>query len=138
VTEQGERPTGSVLRQADALLSAARTVVADHAELRADVRSALAPLRDELVRRELNGIPVSRLKDVTEGRLQLSALERAGYSTVRKVLEAGEYTLLQLPGSTTSSQACCPTSGTATPSPALRPSARPSPPPICAATSRTY
>jgi superfamily II DNA or RNA helicase len=98
VTEQGERPTGSVLRQADALLSAARTVVADHAELRADVRSALAPLRDELVRRELNGIPVSRLKDVTEGRLQLSALERAGYSTVRKVLEAGEYTLLQIPG----------------------------------------
>ncbi|MCZ4096674.1 DEAD/DEAH box helicase [Streptomyces sp. So13.3] len=87
-----------VLLRADALMAAARGVIADHERVRGAVRSALTPLKDELVRRELDGIPVSRLKDVTEGRLRLTALEQAGYSTVRQVLDARRYALQQLPG----------------------------------------
>ncbi|MCM2429337.1 DEAD/DEAH box helicase [Streptomyces sp. RKAG337] len=87
-----------VLLRADALMAAARGVIADHDQARAAVRSALDPLKDELIRRELDGIPVSRLKDVTEGRLRLTALEQAGYSTVRQVLDARQYALQQLPG----------------------------------------
>jgi superfamily II DNA or RNA helicase len=88
----------AVLLQADALLAASRTLLAEHTEVRAGIRQALTPLRDELVRRELDGIPVSRLKDVTEGRLRLGALEQAGYATVRQVLDAGPYALQQIPG----------------------------------------
>ncbi|MBD2830609.1 hypothetical protein ID875_30375 [Streptomyces globisporus] len=49
------------------------------------VRTVLDPLLDSLVGRELAHIPVSRLKDVTEGRLRLGALEQAGFGTVGQV-----------------------------------------------------
>lgn len=100
--EQKLVPSGrnarSVLAQADVLLTAARTVIADHAQVVSEIRAALSPLTDALVRRELDGIPVSRLKDVTEGRLRLGALESAGYTTVGKVLDARPYALQQIPG----------------------------------------
>jgi hypothetical protein len=92
------RSARAVLLQADTLLTAARTVIADHAQARTEIQAALSPLKDALVRRELDGIPVSRLKDVTEGRLRLGALEQAGYATVRQVLDARPYALQQIPG----------------------------------------
>ncbi|MEV0778739.1 DEAD/DEAH box helicase [Streptomyces sp. NPDC050433] len=95
-------PVGSgaraVLDRADRLLASARRVAADHAVVRSGVLSAVAPLRDALVRRELAGIPVARLADVTEGRLRLGALEQAGYSDVGKVLDASAYELRAIPG----------------------------------------
>ncbi|MGP3952628.1 DEAD/DEAH box helicase [Streptomyces sp. 7N604] len=92
------RGAKSLLRRAEALLAAARTVLSDHARVRADIERALSPLRERLVAHELDGIPVSRLKDVTGGRLRLGALEQAGYSTVRQVLDARPYALQQIPG----------------------------------------
>jgi len=80
------------------LYDAARTVLADHDRALEAVRSALAPLRDELVARELESIPVARLKDATEGRLRLAAVEAAGLSSVRAVYEASRYELRQIPG----------------------------------------
>jgi superfamily II DNA or RNA helicase len=80
------------------LYAAARTVLADHDRALEAVRSALAPLRDELVARELESIPVARLKDATEGRLRLAAVEAAGLSSVRAVYEASRYELRQIPG----------------------------------------
>ncbi len=62
------------------------------------VRSALEPLRAELVAQELESIPVARLKDVTEGRLRLGAVEAAGLTSVRAVHQASRYELRQLPG----------------------------------------
>ncbi|NEB89935.1 ATP-dependent helicase, partial [Streptomyces anulatus] len=62
------------------------------------VRSVLDPLLDSLVGRELAAIPVSRLKDVTEGRLRLGALEQAGFGTVGQVHGTHRYELRQLPG----------------------------------------
>ncbi|ROO88552.1 helicase-like protein [Actinocorallia herbida] len=76
----------------------ARGLLEDHDRALAEVHSALAPLREEKARGELAGIPVTRLKDVTEGRLRLGGLEDAGYTTVLDVLEAGPYDLQQVPG----------------------------------------
>ncbi|MFJ9537803.1 DEAD/DEAH box helicase [Streptomyces sp. NPDC101225] len=80
------------------LHDAARTVLADHARALDAVRSALAPLRDELVVEELASIPIGRLKDATEGRLRLAAVEAAGLTSVRAVYEASRYELRQIPG----------------------------------------
>ncbi|WP_334530291.1 helix-hairpin-helix domain-containing protein [Streptomyces sp. B21-105] len=48
--------------------------------------------------KELEFIPVSRLKDVTEGRLRLAAIEAADLRSVRAVYEANRYELRQIPG----------------------------------------
>jgi hypothetical protein len=88
----------SLLAEGAGLHEAARGVLADHARALEAVRAALAPIHAELVGKELESIPVSRLKDVTEGRLRLGALETAGFASVRAVYEAGRYELRQLPG----------------------------------------
>ncbi|MEE1807398.1 DEAD/DEAH box helicase [Streptomyces sp. BE133] len=100
-TEAGA-PTGrdarELLAQAERLLDTARAVLADHARAVDAVHAALTPLLDSLIRRELSAIPVSRLKDVTEGRLRLGAVEQAGFTTVGQVHEANRYELRQIPG----------------------------------------
>ncbi|MET9965668.1 DEAD/DEAH box helicase [Streptomyces sp. NPDC006356] len=80
------------------LYEAAQAVADDHARAVAAVREALAPIHDDLARRELDVIPVARLKDVTEGRLRLGEVEKGGFRTVGQVLDAGPYRLRQLPG----------------------------------------
>ncbi|MFF3329024.1 DEAD/DEAH box helicase [Streptomyces sp. NPDC002888] len=92
------RRVGELHTQGVRLYDAARTLLADHHRALDAVRSALAPLRDELVAKELESIPVSRLKDVTEGRLRLAALEAAGLGSVRAVYEASRFELRQIPG----------------------------------------
>ncbi|MGC5562932.1 DEAD/DEAH box helicase [Streptomyces sp. FR-108] len=105
---EGERAVGGpvavgrkareVIARGERLGGLARDVLADHARAVEQVRAALAPLLAELVAQELEGIPVSRLKDVTEGRLRLGALEGAGFGSVRPVFEASRYELRQIPG----------------------------------------
>jgi superfamily II DNA or RNA helicase len=80
------------------LYDSARTLRDDHTRALDAVRSALEPLRAELVAQELESIPVGRLKDVTEGRLRLGAVEAAGLTSVRAVHEASRFELRQLPG----------------------------------------
>lgn len=80
------------------LYEAARAVLADHARALDAVRAALVPIHAELVGVELESIPVSRLKDVTEGRLRLSALEAAGFESVGAVYGTSRYGLRQVPG----------------------------------------
>ncbi|MGI5457717.1 DEAD/DEAH box helicase [Streptomyces sp. CA-249302] len=80
------------------LYEAARSVLDDHTRALEAVRSALAPLRDELVVKELENIPVARLKEATEGRLRLTAVEAAGFATVGSVYEATRFDLRQIPG----------------------------------------
>lgn len=106
MTEAGatrtEAPTGRAARElfgrAERLLETARAVLADHGRAVDDVRAALDPLLDALVGRELAAIPVSRLKDVTEGRLRIGAVEEAGFGTVGQVHAASRYELRQIPG----------------------------------------
>ncbi|WP_405762802.1 DEAD/DEAH box helicase [Streptomyces sp. NBC_01420] len=101
-TAEGSAPAGRAAREllvrADGLLDAARGVRADHTRAVTAVRTCLDPLLDDLVRADLAAIPVARLKDVTEGRLRLGAIEQAGLTTVGQVYGAGRYELRQIPG----------------------------------------
>ncbi|MFI9152063.1 DEAD/DEAH box helicase [Streptomyces sp. NPDC053367] len=92
---RGEREAVGRARE---LAGAAARVVEDHERAVDAVRDALRPIQEELVERELDTIPVARLKDVTEGRLRLGELEKGGFRTVRAVLDAGPYRLRQTPG----------------------------------------
>ena len=92
------RRTRTVVGRGERLRGLARGVLDDHARAVDQVRTALAPVLAELVAQELEGIPVSRLKDVTEGRLRLGALEAAGLGSVRTVFDASRYELRQIPG----------------------------------------
>ncbi|MFS8198546.1 DEAD/DEAH box helicase [Streptomyces sp. CWNU-52B] len=92
------RRAREVVARGERLAGLARGVLADRARAVEQVRTALAPLLAELVAQEMEGIPVSRLKDVTEGRLRLGALESAGFGSVRPVFEASRHALRQIPG----------------------------------------
>ncbi|MBF8191716.1 DEAD/DEAH box helicase [Nonomuraea sp. K274] len=59
---------------------------------------ALDALRVGVARAGLGSIPVSRLRDVTDGQLRVGTLEKAGYTTVRQVVEVSPYELQLLPG----------------------------------------
>lgn len=80
------------------LYEAAQAAVGDHARAVEAVRAALKPIHDGLAERELNAIPVARLKEATEGRLRLGEVEKGGFRTVQQVLDAGPYRLRQIPG----------------------------------------
>ncbi|WP_233533587.1 DEAD/DEAH box helicase [Kitasatospora sp. SolWspMP-SS2h] len=87
-----------VLAVAGRQRAAARALVADHAAAVAEVARAHGLVFERLVRAELAAIPVERLKDVTEGRLQTGALRAAGYPTVAAVHDATRQDLLRVPG----------------------------------------
>ncbi|TWF73826.1 helicase-like protein [Kitasatospora viridis] len=92
------RKPRAVLAEAERLLEAARAVVEDYRGAVEQVGRAVAELKERLVRAELDAIPVARLRDVTEGRLRVGALEAAGFASVRQVREASAYQLQLLPG----------------------------------------
>ncbi|MEU6378232.1 DEAD/DEAH box helicase [Streptomyces sp. NPDC046909] len=92
---RGER---DVVGRGARLYEAARALAADHGRAVEAVRAALTPILDAAVQRELDAIPVARLRDATEGRVQFGAVEKSGLRTVGQVLEAGPYRLLQIPG----------------------------------------
>ncbi|MFD3738800.1 helicase SNF2 [Streptomyces sp. CB00316] len=92
------RAARELLTEAEALLARARAVREDHARAVEAVRAVLDPLLASLADRELAAIPVARLKDVTEGRLRLGALEQAGFTTVGQVHGTPRYELRLIPG----------------------------------------
>ncbi|MGJ6968318.1 DEAD/DEAH box helicase [Streptosporangium sp. G11] len=92
------RQVRALFLRAGRLLSHARTLLADDARARADVQGALSFVRTRLAREELGSIPLTRLKDVTVGRLRLRALEQAGYQTILDILDSTPYELQLLPG----------------------------------------
>ncbi|MFM9373670.1 DEAD/DEAH box helicase [Streptomyces sp. Da 82-17] len=92
------RDEREVVARAARLRAAAQSLLADHTRAVDTVRTALAPLHDEEVARELGTIPVARLQELTEGRLRLGSVENGGFRTVGQIVEAGPYRLRQLPG----------------------------------------
>jgi SNF2 family DNA or RNA helicase len=54
--------------------------------------------RDDVVRQQLAELPLARLKETTQGRLRLGAIEAAGYRTVGQAAAAGVFRLQQIPG----------------------------------------
>ncbi|GAA2577537.1 DEAD/DEAH box helicase [Actinomadura fulvescens] len=87
-----------LLRSAHDLRHAAWALTVDHRRAKAAVQDALGPLRRRAAREQLASMPVARLKDVTDGRLRLPALERAEIETVLQVLDTTPYELQCLPG----------------------------------------
>ncbi|MFJ8624908.1 DEAD/DEAH box helicase [Kitasatospora sp. NPDC093550] len=92
------RKPRAVLADAERLHTAALAVTEDHRSAVSRVTQAAAALRDRLVRDELATIPVARLRDVTEGRLRVGALESAGLRTVQQIVGASAYSLQLIPG----------------------------------------
>ncbi|MFD0257197.1 DEAD/DEAH box helicase [Kitasatospora indigofera] len=92
------RKPRAVLAEAERLQAVARAVIDDHGNAIAQVIEVVDGLRERLVGDELAVIPVARLRDVTDGRLRVGALEAAGLSTVRHVVDASAYSLQLLPG----------------------------------------
>ncbi|MEY9837519.1 DEAD/DEAH box helicase [Streptacidiphilus sp. EB103A] len=62
------------------------------------VRSLAEELRAGEAQAALDEVPVTRLSDVTDGRLRITALEAAGIVTVGQVHRAEAYELLRVPG----------------------------------------
>ncbi|QKW22518.1 DEAD/DEAH box helicase [Kitasatospora sp. NA04385] len=94
----GVRRARDVVAVAERQRAAARALVADHAAAVGQVAEAHRRIFRRLVRAELAAIPVERLKDVTEGRLQTGALRATGYTTVAAVRDATRQDLLRIPG----------------------------------------
>ncbi|MGP4112174.1 DEAD/DEAH box helicase [Streptomyces sp. 4N509B] len=94
-SRRGDR---EVLAEGERLRVAARAALEDHERARAAVRRAYDALREPLVRRELRGIPLARLREVTNGQLRLGAVEQAGLDTVGHVAETPPYRLRRIPG----------------------------------------
>lgn len=61
-------------------------------------RGAFEALRDDVVRQQMATMPLSRIRDTTQGRLRLGPVEQAGYRTVGAALAAGQWLLQDIPG----------------------------------------
>lgn len=92
-------------KAATALVATARTLRAnsgdalDASELsRRYARQAFEAVRDDLVRQQLNAMPIGQLKETTEGRVRLGHVEAAGYKTVGSALAAGTLGLQRIQG----------------------------------------
>ena len=92
------RAARALLAEAKNLKSAAGDALLAPEKRRRRARSAFERVRSDLVRAQLEVIPISRLKEITEGRLRLGAIENAGFRTVSAVMAAGRHRLEQLPG----------------------------------------
>ncbi|HEY2793134.1 MAG TPA: DEAD/DEAH box helicase [Micromonosporaceae bacterium] len=87
-----------ILRRARRLHDLAASVASHEHRLEAAIKASYVDLRAEVVDRELAGIPVARLREVSEDRLRTTPLEEAGLTTVLAVHRSTEAALDRLPG----------------------------------------
>jgi len=96
--DPGSGAARGLLRQAADLSAAIEGTLAAPAARRQEARRAYARLQREAAADELAKMPLERIKDVTQGRLMLGAIEKAGFRTVGSVLTAGPSALDTVPG----------------------------------------
>ena len=96
--DPGSAAARSLIRQADDLSAAITGALAAPEARRKEAQRAYGTVRAEVAREELAHMPLERIKDVTQGRLMLGALEKAGFGTVGSVLTAGPSALDTVPG----------------------------------------
>jgi len=80
------------------LADTARELAVEHGAAGGRVRERAGVLREQAALAALDAMPAARIKDVTEGRVRVTALRSAGYLTVGQVHRAGAYELLRVPG----------------------------------------
>lgn len=88
----------AVFRAGRKLAVLAARVEARIAPLEGQVKQRYLELRDQIVLREMEAIPVARLREVTEGGLRVGPLEEAGFSSVAHVHRSTVAHLDGLPG----------------------------------------
>ena len=105
IIEAGHSPEDQDDPVPRALVAQARDLRAGLAEIaaappdrRRAARAAYEAARDDVVYRQLAELPLARLKETTQGRLRLGAIEAAGYRTVGQAGAAGVAGLQQIPG----------------------------------------
>ena len=92
-------PAGrELVAQAQALKAGISQAVAAPSARRSAARAAYEMARDDVVRQQLNTLPLARIKETTQGRLRLGPIEAAGYRTVGQAAAAGPVRLRQIPG----------------------------------------
>ena len=96
--DPGSAAARSLIRQAEDLSAAITAALAAPEARRKEAQRAYGTVRAEAAREELAHMPLERIKDVTQGRLMLGALEKAGFGTVGSVLTAGPSALDTVPG----------------------------------------
>ena len=96
--DPGSAAARSLIRQAQELSAALGHALAAPELRKTEAQRAYRSLRNEAAAEELAHMPLERIKDVTRGRLMLSALEKAGFRTVGSVLTAGQSELDTVPG----------------------------------------
>lgn len=88
----------SVIGKSRALLAAIGAAQTAPQARRQSARQAYEALRGDVVRLEMTKIPLDRIKEITQGRLRLGAIEQAGFRTVGAVAKAGSHRLQMIPG----------------------------------------
>lgn len=89
---------GDLLARAQSARAALASLGQSVQHARGAVVATFEQARDRRVWSDLATMPVERVKDVTDGRLRLGALQQYGYRTVSDVLRAGPSRLLHVPG----------------------------------------
>ncbi len=79
----------ALINQATTLSTAIRASASAVEKLRQEARNAYELARTDVVRMRLDELPLDKIREVTQGRLRLSALEQAGYRSIGAVLRAG-------------------------------------------------
>ncbi len=92
------REARALLAEAAKLESLAATTLNRPGEAREQARSAYDAAVREIVAAQLASMPVARLKETTEGRVRLGAVEAAGLTTVASVMRAGPHRLQGIRG----------------------------------------
>jgi superfamily II DNA or RNA helicase len=88
----------SVLSQSRALRAAITDALTAPEARRQSARRAYESVRGDVVRAELAKMPLDRIKEITQGRLRLAAIEQAGFRTVGAVAAAGPHRLQSIQG----------------------------------------
>ena len=91
-------PAREVLKSARRFARTTTEALATAERRRTEARAAFEIARDDVIRHQLNELPLSRLRETTKGGLRLGAIERAGFKTVGAAAAAGERRLVQIEG----------------------------------------
>jgi superfamily II DNA or RNA helicase len=92
------REAKALLAETAKLQELAATTLKCPEEARAQARSAYEAAVREIVATQLAAMPVARLKETTEGRVRLGAIEAAGITTVERVMSVGPQRLQGIRG----------------------------------------
>ena len=93
-----ERRPKAVIKEARRLRDATHSVLAVTEERRAKARERYEVARDEVVDRQLNEMPIARLRETTHGGVRWKALEAAGFRTVAQAASADPLQLQRIRG----------------------------------------